>query len=115
MNATLSYPRQRIGASCLLFLLVRLSVVASISATATAQVRTSVPEDDTPPSPVDRTVTQTATVATGRIGTRQTREDAARATGIEPLAKINNRISNRVQSRLQNRLDRNYSERPHLR
>lgn len=114
MIAILSHSRRGTETGWLPLPLVTLSSVAWIPTTATSQVRTSAPGNDTLPFLVDTSVTQASAVATGRIGTRQTRQDTSRATGIKQLAKINNRISNRTQSRLRNHLDRNYSERPCL-
>lgn len=71
--------------------------------------RSAMPTDDTPTTtpvvPVRQSVTPTAEPA----GQRQTRDMVARETGIEPLARIGNRIENRVQSRIRNRIDRYYS------
>lgn len=47
--------------------------------------------------------------AIGQVGQRQTRDQTV--AGIEPLARINNRIQNRVQSRQRNRIDRFYDPR----
>ncbi len=44
--------------------------------------------------------------AVGEVGQRETRADPA--TGIRPMARIDNRIQNRVQSRIRNRIDRFY-------
>lgn len=78
-----------------------------------AQVRDSVPEIDRPaPPPIDDTWVRAPQSNAGRIGQRQTREDAARVTGIKPMARINNRVNNRVQARLRNRIDRNYDPSP---
>ena len=52
---------------------------------------------------------RTSDTGFGQVGQRQTRQDAAREAGIEPMARIDNRISNRIQSRLRTRLDQNYS------
>lgn len=81
-----------------------------------AQVRDSAPETDRPAPPaVDNTWVRAPQSNAGRIGQRQTREDAARVTGIKPMARINNRINNRVQARLRNRIDRNYDPSPDAR
>lgn len=45
----------------------------------------------------------------GQVGQRQTRDQ--NPAGIEPLARINNRLQNRVQSRQRNRIDRFYDPR----
>lgn len=50
-----------------------------------------------------RTVTSTA----GRVGERQTREEAT--IGNEPMARVDSRIQNRIQSRLRTRIDRDYN------
>jgi hypothetical protein len=62
------------------------------------------------PSPVvvqDRTG-RTVDVNGGRVGQRQTREQAAPALGVNPMARVNSRIPNRVQSRMRNRIDQYY-------
>lgn len=51
---------------------------------------------------------QTTNSAAGQAGVRQ-RQDAV--IGIDPMARIDNRIRNRVQSRIRNRIDRNYDPR----
>ncbi|WP_156363428.1 hypothetical protein [Sphingomonas sp. Leaf30] len=45
---------------------------------------------------------------TGLAGQRQTRQQVAQDTGIEPMGRISNRIQNRVQARIRNRIDRYY-------
>lgn len=94
-------------------------LLASLMLAATpvlAQVKDSVPEIDRPaPPPVYDTWVRASESNAGRIGQRQTREDAARVTGIKPMARINNRINNRVQARLRNRIDRNYDPTPDTR
>ncbi|HTG39500.1 hypothetical protein [Sphingomonas sp.] len=60
------------------------------------------------PSVVDLQVGRTGNTSAGQIGRRQTRTQAAREVGAQPMARINNRIPNRIQSRLRNRIDRNY-------
>lgn len=52
---------------------------------------------------------ETARSAVGQAGQRQSREQVAMDTGIEPMGRINRRIQNRVQSRIRNRIDRYYS------
>lgn len=49
---------------------------------------------------------QAPLVAAGKVGQRQTREEAA--PNLQSLRRVQNRISNRVQSRLRNRIDRFY-------
>lgn len=44
--------------------------------------------------------------AVGRVGERQTRENAV--PNLRPMARLSNRINNRVQSRIRNRIDENY-------
>lgn len=78
------------------------------SPVAAGQVRESVGADDIPPVVVDEQVGRAPEVGGNMLGQRQTRADVARKTGIEPMARIDNRIANRVQSRLRNRIDRNY-------
>ncbi len=41
-------------------------------------------------------------------GQRQTRQQVAQETGIEPMGRISSRIQNRVQARIRNRIDRYY-------
>lgn len=48
----------------------------------------------------------TPVAATGKIGQRQTRAEAA--PNIEPLGRLQTRVQNRVQLRLRNRIDRFY-------
>lgn len=48
---------------------------------------------------------QTATSIVGRPGERKEREQVE---GVEPMARINNRIRNRVEARIRNRIDRHY-------
>lgn len=88
---------------------VLLTFVMLTGTPSAAQVRDPTPEIDRPtPPPIDDTWVRAPQTNTGKIGQRQTREDAARVTGTEPMARINNRINNRVQARLRNRIDRNY-------
>lgn len=84
---------------------------------ALAQVRDDPAQEANrpPPLPIDETWVRAPQSDAGRIGQRQTREDAARLTGIKPMARINNRINNRVQARLRNRVDRNYDPSPDAR
>lgn len=58
------------------------------------------------PATLDANVGRTATTGTGRIGQRQTREEAA--PNVQPLNRIQNRIASRVQNRNRNRIDRYY-------
>lgn len=51
---------------------------------------------------------QTAEGLSGQTGVRQTRNAV---DGVNPMARVNNRIQNRVQARLRNRIDRNYDPR----
>ena len=51
---------------------------------------------------------ETPRVGAGQAGLRQSREQIAVDTGIEPMGRINGRIQNRVQARIRNRIDRNY-------
>lgn len=77
---------------------------------ADAQDRGAPPPDPAPVI-VDARAAKTVDTGAGRIGERQTREGAARQTGVEPMARIQNRVANRVQSRLRTRIDRNYDPR----
>ena len=61
--------------------------------------------EPTPPSP--RTG-QIAESAVGRAGVRQT---GGQVRGVDPMARIYNRVQNRVQARMHNRIDRNYDPR----
>jgi hypothetical protein len=70
-----------------------------------AQTGAQADERPLPPPPSSPRTGQTADTAAGRVGERQR---ADQADGIEPMARINNRIANRVQSRVRNRIDRNY-------
>jgi hypothetical protein len=51
---------------------------------------------------------ETPQVGAGQTGLRQSREQVAADTGIEPMGRINGRIQNRVQARIRNRIDRYY-------
>lgn len=86
-----------------------------ITAAAPAQTLASPDENETSelprqqpmrPSETDALPGRTAESAAGRVGQRQTREEAVE--GIEPMTRISNRINNRVQSRIRNRIDPNY-------
>lgn len=81
---------------------------------ASAQVR------DKPETPVaqqngastfsaDDRVWRTGDVGSSQIGQRQTRDQVAGDTGIEPMGRIGSRIQSRVQSRIRNRIDRYYN------
>lgn len=62
------------------------------------------------PSPATTAPIQSGHVAdsaVGRVGQRQTRQEAA--PNVQPLARISGRINNRVQSRIRNRVDKNYN------
>lgn len=54
----------------------------------------------------DRKTSQTAEASAGRVGQRQTREQAL--PRLQPMERIANRIENRVQLRVRNRIDQNY-------
>ncbi|MCW4463467.1 hypothetical protein OK349_17300 [Sphingomonas sp. BT-65] len=96
--------RRRIG--------VALALLTGIVPSAVQAQNRPVPvEEETPLVIVDPRAARTAETDAGRIGQRQTREDAARETGIEPMARISNRIANRVQNRLRSRIDRFYDPR----
>ena len=60
-----------------------------------------------PTMPVPR-AGQTADGLSGQAGVRQSRDQVE---GVNPMARIGNRIQNRVQARLRNRIDRNYDPR----
>lgn len=79
---------------------------------SSAQVQ-RVPPEEASPSPlvVDPPAARTPETGAGRIGQRQSRGEAAREAGIEPMARINNRIANRVQSRIRNRIGPSYNPR----
>ncbi|MBY9063474.1 hypothetical protein K7957_11085 [Sphingomonas yunnanensis] len=62
---------------------------------------TATTADDSSPS-------RLATSSAGTTGQRQSREITAKEVGIEPMARIDDRIANRVESRIRNRLDRFY-------
>ncbi len=65
----------------------------------------------TPSIPSQTRQGETAHSAAGQAGLRQSREQLAIDTGIEPMGRINGRIQNRVQSRVRNRIDRYYDPR----
>ncbi len=92
-------------------LLAALCVLAAPGA-AGAQDRGAPPLDPTPVI-IDARAARTVDIGAGRIGERQTREGTARQTGVEPMARIQNRVANRVQSRLRTRIDRTYDPRAH--
>lgn len=56
----------------------------------------------------------TATTSAGQVGQRQSRTDASREIGTQPMARINNRIPNRVQARVRTRIQRNYNPQLHV-
>lgn len=82
------------------------SLVLAAMIPAKAQQRDA--DADAEPVLVDPRVAQTPQAGSGRVGQRQTREQAAREAGTEPLARIDNRIGNRIDSRLRNRIDRDF-------
>ena len=57
---------------------------------------------------------ETARSAVGQAGLRQSREQVAADSGIEPMGRINGRIQNRVQARIRNRIDRYYDPRANV-
>lgn len=65
----------------------------------------------TPSVPSQTRQGETARSAAGQVGLRQSREQLAIDTGIEPMGRINGRIQNRVQARIRNRIDRYYDPR----
>ncbi len=91
-----------------------MSVSAALLA-STPLAAQQAPQTEAPPPPViDTAVRQAPVTDAGQIGQRQTRADVAKGAGIQPMARINNRLSTRIETRFRNRLDRNYSERPRL-
>lgn len=58
-------------------------------------------------NPLGQETEHTASLESGELGQRQTRDEAA--PNIEPLGRISNRVQNRVQNRIRNRIDRYYS------
>lgn len=93
---------------------VGLVLLAMVANPASAQVR------DKPETPVtqqngastfsaDDRVWRTGDVGSSQIGQRQTRDQVAQDTGIEPMGRIGSRIQSRVQSRIRNRIDRYYN------
>lgn len=94
-------------------------VAAGIVAPVIAQVRDNQPGEyevkQSLPAPVVSGITiqagQTPDTGTGQAGQRQTRQQVAQDTGIEPIDRIGSRIQNRVQSRIRNRIDRYYDPR----
>lgn len=63
---------------------------------------------DGTPTIVDPRTVRAADSSAGAVGQRQTRDDVTRKAGIQPMARLNNRVANRVQNRLRNRIDRTY-------
>lgn len=98
--------------------IVLLACMMLAAAPAPAQLRDPAAEIDrpTPPPPaVDDSVIRAPLSNSRQVGQRQTREDAARETGIKPMARITDRINNRIQSRVRNRIDRHYDPSPDAR
>ncbi|MEZ0497921.1 hypothetical protein ACAX61_16720 [Sphingomonas sp. IW22] len=60
-------------------------------------------------SVADPQVGQTAQIATGRVGQRQSRAQVRGEVQVLPMMRISNRVANRVQTRIRNRIDRNYA------
>lgn len=98
-----------------MFRCVLVTMCLGVTTAAFAQQRSIEAEPNTAPTPqfpveapstVDSGVGRTAVTGSGRIGQRQTREEAA--PNMEPLSRIQNRIANRVQSRIRNRIDPYY-------
>lgn len=88
-----------------------LFILSLAVAPAAGQVRTvEEPEQVAPAQSVlaETQPGQTATSPAGQTGQRQTREQVAQDTGIEPMGRITNRIQNRAQTRIRNRIDRYY-------
>ncbi|MGC6399985.1 hypothetical protein ACNI3Q_05330 [Sphingomonas sp. FW199] len=89
----------------------RLTIAAAMLLASTPLAAQLAPQTEAPPAPVIDTAARQAPVTdAGQIGQRQTRADIANGAGIQPMARINNRVSTRVETRFRNRLDRNYSE-----
>jgi hypothetical protein len=80
---------------------------------AGAQVRAdldppAVQQEVAPPFAANGQVWRTDDVGSGQTGQRQTRDEVATQTGIEPMGRIGSRIQNRAQTRVRNRIDRYY-------
>lgn len=91
------------------FLLAALAGgIFSLTSPASGQVRNRTPTEDVAPVLIDSHVTRTPDINAGKVGQRQTRADVVSDIGVDPMARINNRIANRVQSRLRNRIDKDY-------
>lgn len=90
--------------------LMILSLLVAVS--AAAQVHDEQGQDadalnsQQQPSPIPVQAGRTADAGSGRVGQRQTREEAA--PNNRPLGRLQSRVQNRVQSRLRNRIDRYY-------
>lgn len=87
------------------------AVIVSPAPVLAGQSRDLAVDPDSPPVVVDTKVAQTPEANARQVGERQTRENAARQIGVEPMARINSRIANRIQNRLRNRIDRYYDPR----
>lgn len=84
-------------------------IVLASAAPAPAQTMPMRAEPEQPQPIVEPTVVAgTVDTGAGRVGQRQSRDELARTTNGQPLARIESRIDNRIQSRLRNRLDQNY-------
>jgi hypothetical protein len=91
-----------------------LAVGAAILLLSTPLAAQQAQQVDVPRPVIDTAARQAPLTDAGQIGQRQTRADVAKGAGIQPMARINNRVSTRIETRFRNRLDRNYSERPRL-
>lgn len=91
--------------SALIALILLVPGATTPASSQTTLVRT---EPEQPQTIIDPKVADTVDTGAGRVGQRQSRDELARVTNGQPLARIDSRIGNRVQSRVRNRLDRNY-------
>ena len=87
---------------------IRSSILLLLGSAMPAAAQTPpvpAPQNIVPSAPARSTATPSPA---GNAGVRQSREQAARTAGIEPLARLNGRIQNRAQSRIPNRINRFY-------
>ena len=97
-------------------LLLSIIFATSIVSPVTAQVLENRPSEykaeQSRSAPVESGITKqagkTPNTDTSVAGRRQTPQQVAQDTGIEPMGRISSRIQNRVQARIRNRIDRYY-------
>jgi len=94
----------RFGMS-LLTILVAVPAGAQVRADLDPQVTQ---QEVAPTFSANRQVWRTSDAGNGQTGQRQTRDEVATLTGIEPMRRIGSRVQNRAQTRIRNRIDRYY-------